>query len=285
MQRNQVRMLSVVAGVMAIGVGWAHADIISGNYCSVAPVVTFPAGYVPADNWNDLTGPAGFSPNDSVSDPIYDDGSTATGAMIAWTTSEGGSQNTNDYVQRPGDIDDGHDELMAGYLQASKYSSFTPLITLEATGLDLGRIAGGDGTYDLILYFDGDDDVESLMSKAMFEIWNSEADYQGSASSVATYYGRDVAEPDPLSPALQYPIVNDGTDPISHYVQIDSTDPMNPTDGNYVMFSGLQQDSFYVRISGEAGEDGHGVALNGFQIVPEPASVLLVLAGLLLRRR
>jgi len=52
--------LTVLGGLASAS---AESLVLSGNYCSVAPVVNFPAGVVPAANWNDRTGPAGFVPN------------------------------------------------------------------------------------------------------------------------------------------------------------------------------------------------------------------------------
>lgn len=256
----------------------ANAAWISANYCSVANVVTTPAGYYEADVWNDYTGPGstgGFDPTDSASDPLYEDGTTATGTMFSWATSDGGSQNTNDFVNRPGDIDDGHDELMSGYLQASLFSSSNPLITLKGQNLDLNKI--GD-EYSVVLYFDGDADIESDTSHASFEVWESEASWSAGDPPLQAVYGRDKLN-------AEYPLANDGTAPLSEYTRITSTDEFNPTEGNYVEFEGLTNTEFYVRVTGVA--QAHGVALNGFQIVPEPASMLLLaLGGLgLIRRR
>lgn len=274
--------LTVLSGFVA-----ASADtlVLSGNYCSVAPIVNFPAGLVPVANWNDLTGPAGFGPNASKSNPIYSDGSVATGTTISWTTSDGGSQNTNDYVVRPmspntlgNHIDDGHDQLMTGYLQASKYSSSNPIISLQASNLNVSTLGG---SYDLIVYFDGDDDVESNASRAQFRVWNSYADYTNSLAPLATYYGRDKVG---NNFAIGHTVVNS----LADYSQITSTNEFSPTEGNYVKFSGLTSPNFYMQMVGVAGQ--HGVAMNGFQIVavPEPTSLALLAAiggGWLARRK
>lgn len=289
MRERIVFMGGVLFAAVAMTAVGADAKMISGNYCSVAQIVDYPAGVYPAWRWNDLTSPAGYGPTGSKADPIYEDGSAAAGTTVLWSTSDGGSQNTNDNVFRPfppvtlgGDIDDGHDQMMSGYLQASKFSTSEPVITLRVTGLD---VAAFGGSYSVILYFDGDDDVASNASRAMFRVWDSQADFIGGGSPLATYYGRDKAGPR-VTPGAEYAIDNDGTTPLAVYTLINSTDEFNPTEGNYVRFDNLSGSEFFVRITGVAGQ--HGVALNGFQIVPEPASVAFLALGslaLLHRRR
>jgi hypothetical protein len=243
-----------------------------------------PAGVQPAGSWNDLTSPAGYGANDSKANLLYSDGSVAVGTTATWAVSEGGSQNTNDEVYRPKppatlglDIDDGHDQMMAGYLQASKNSATTPWITLTVTGID---VAAFGGSYSIVLYSDGDDDIASNAGAQQFTLYSSVADYL-LGDSEASYYGRDKT-------GTNYSITNDGSNPTSVYQQIVSTNSLSPTEGNYVQFDGLTGTDFVVRIAGAPGV--HGAALNGFQIVqtivPEPASfALLGISGLALLRR
>jgi len=246
--------------------GNAVAEMISGNFCSVANVQNPPAGLFEALTWNDFTAPAGFGGFDSSSNVAYEGGAPATGVTVTWGGSSGVSQNTNDDVFRPAHIQDGHDEMMAGYLQASKFGEpgFTPLITLEVTGLD---VAAFGGSYSVILYFDGDGDVEGS-GAVSFEISDG-------VIAAPAVYGRDGGS--------QYAVDNDGTDPLSLYTPITSSDALNPTTGNYVLFTGLTGEDFTATLTGNVNE--HGVALNGFQIIPEPATLLLVCGGLLLFRR
>jgi hypothetical protein len=275
-------------------VGSAPAAVISGNYCSVAQIQDFPAGVVPADNWNDYTGPAGFGAAATVTSAageiLYDDGSpVAAGLALSWDVFPSGAQNTNDGVLRPtppatlgGDIDDGHDQLMTGYLQVSRLSSATPILYFSGSGLDTVY-----AEYDLYFYLDGDDDVQPGSAVAQnnqysVTVWDTSAKGAVLASAV---YGRD---------AGTYALANDGSNPLAEYVQVVSNDPNAPTEGNYVQISGLTSSTFYVEIEGVAGgtagdlnDGGHGVALNGFQITPEPASMAMLGLGALalIRRR
>jgi hypothetical protein len=277
-----MRTCLIGAAIALLG-STAYGSVLSGNFCSTARILDYPAGLLPVANWNDLTSPAGYLANDSKSNPIYADGSVAAGTVITWAVSDGGSQNTNDEVYRPMPpdsiglhIDDGHDQMMAGYLQASKNSSTAPWLTLKVTGLDLAAFGG---SYSVILYFDGDDDVASLTSAAALSIYSSQAAFEASQASLATYYGRDKDD-------VNYAVINDGSDPFSVYQQIVSTDPLNPTEGNYVQFDGLTGSELFVRFEGVPWE--HGVALNGFQIIPEPATLAVLGLGslaLVLRRR
>jgi hypothetical protein len=272
--------LYLATATVAIAGSTVQASVIGGNFCSVAPIMNDPAGLVPAGSWNDLTSVAGYGANDSKANAIYSDGSNS-GATLTWAVSEGGSQNTNDEVYRPKppatlglDVDDGHDQMMAGYLQASKNSAATPWISLKATGLN---VADFGGSYSVILYSDGDDDIASMTGYETFSIYSSEAAYIGGSPALATYYGRDKS-------AVNYAVTSDGTNPLAVYQQVVSMNPASPTEGNYARFDGLTGSEFYVRIEGIAGQ--HGAALNGFQIVPEPATLaFLGLGGLAMLRR
>lgn len=275
------RICLFVMGPVLAGTA-ASAAVISGNYCSVASIADFPAGFVPVGNWNDFTAVAGYGSNDSATNLIYSDGSPATGTGVRWDVSNGGSQNTNDQVFRPlppatlgQHIDDGHDQMMTGYLQASKNSTTLPFIRLKGTGIDTDYFGG---SYSVIVYFDGDGDAASDGALASMAVYTSEFDYLTGTLPLVTYYGRD-----PLD--TNYAVTNDGTAPLSVYQRISSTNPAAPTAGNYIQFDGLTNSEFFVVLAGLPGQ--HGVAMNGFQIVPEPATLgFLALGSLgLLRRR
>lgn len=284
------RISFLLAAVLMITAG-ANAGIVSGNFCSVAHIADEPAGLVPVGGWNDYTGPGGYGAAATVTSGAgqiqYADSSlVASGLALSWDVSPSGSQNTNDNVDRPivgtigADIDDGHDQMMTGYLQVSRFTNAIPILRFTGSGLNV--IAD---SYDLILYLDGDGDVQpdgtTANNQYQVGIWTDATKTTALATMV---FGRD---------ADNYALVNDGTTPLAQYVQVTSTVDGSPTEGNYVRFSGLSSDSFYVEIEGVLGgtnglsnDGGHGIALNGFQIVPEPMTLsLLGLGALLLRRR
>lgn len=257
------------AAVVACTANSALAGSISANFCSVANVQNPPAGLFERSVWNDLTAAAGFGGFDSSSSILYESG-LLSGTTVTWGGSAGVSQNTNDDVDRPGDIDDGHDEMMSGYLQASKFGpvGYVPTLTLEVSNIDVSYFGG---SYDVILYFDGNGDVEGPNGMTTFSASDG-------INSLPTYYGRD--------PGNQYALLNDGSNPLSWYTPITSTDSLNPTvGGNYVIFTGLTGSTFNATLSGIANQQG--AALNGFQIVPEPTTLVLLCSGalLLIRRR
>lgn len=286
---KKVVILLVLAALLCAS---AHAKVISGNYCSVAQIADFPAGVVPANGWNDYTGPAGFAAaatvQSSLGQILYDDGAQVEdGVVIDWDVDPLGAQNTNDSVNRPippattgADIDDGHDQMMTGYLQVPRLSNFTPILEFTGTGIN-----NAFEEYALILYLDGDDDVEPASATANNQysvgIWTDSTKTTALATMV---FGRDAGE---------YALANDGSTPLAEYIQVTSNTDGSPTEGNYVIFRGLSSDSFYVEVEGVLGgtggdqnDGGHGIALNGFQIVPEPMTMgLLGLGGLLIRRR
>jgi hypothetical protein len=262
----------------------ASAGVIAGNFCSVAQINDFPAGVNETPWWNDLTDPAGFGANSfdppntvDGTDPDFkyaDETDIPDAVSLEWNAANG-SQNTNDDIARPADVPTGHDQMFAGYLQSGKAQS-GPAVTFEGAGLSA---AFGADAYDIYLYSDGDGDIEGA-GKATFRIWASEADYLAGDPALQTVYGQDDGSDYPTSAHTPANVLAD-------YAPITSTDPSNPTAGNYVVFSGLQLDTFYVRIDGEASL--HGAALNGFEIVPEPATMSLLaiggLVGLLRKKR
>ncbi len=261
----------------------ADAAVISGNWCSIAQIQDFPAGVNETPWWNDLTAPAGFgansfNPPNSINgtnpDLKFSDQSDVPDAVSFTWNAANGSQNTNDDITRPADTVTGHDQMMAGYLQSGKSQS-GPQIEFSGSGLSS---VYDDGSYDLYLYFDGDGDVEGA-GYATFSIWATQADYIAGDPALQTFYGRDNGDDYPTA-------THTGGDPLNDFEQIVSTNSTSPTEGNYVVFSGLQNDTFYVRVEGQASTQG--AALNGFEVVPEPATMgLLALGslGMLARRR
>jgi hypothetical protein len=271
--------LSVVIGTAS----FASAGVIAGNFCSVAQIADFPAGVNETPWWNDLTGPAGFGAN-SFDPPNSIDGTNSAfkyadesdipdAVSVEWNAASG-AQNTNDKVDRSSEVPTGHDQLFAGYLQSSKAQS-GPLIEFEGSGLSA---AFGSDPIDIFLYSDGDGDVEGT-GKATFRIWESRSDYLAGSAALQTVYGKDDGSDYPSS-------THTAANALADYVEIDSTDSTSPTAGNYVVFSGLDLDTFYIRIDGEASL--HGAALNGFEIVPEPVTMSVLAVGglgVLLKRR
>ncbi|MFP4106267.1 MAG: PEP-CTERM sorting domain-containing protein [Phycisphaerae bacterium] len=287
--RNKLFIVAAIAASVLL-ISQAHAKVINGNFCSEANVADPPAGLYSSGQWNDLTSATGgFSGSGTAYGSAgggvltYDDGSDVSGNVsVSWTGEPAAAQNTNDGVYRPfppatigAHIDDGHDQLMSGYLQVPYESATTPTIVFSGSGLH----SAYEGDYGLVLYSDGDDDVEGTGNgQVTFSVWTTEADYLANPlNPLARVFGRDASDF-----AVDHTVAGDKSD----YVQITSTVNGSPTEGNYVEFSGLESDSFYVRIEGQT--DVHGAALNGFEIVPEPATMAILGLGgvaVLIRRR
>jgi hypothetical protein len=269
---------------------------ISGNYCSTAQIVDYPAGVHPVANWNDYTEVApggGYNPTDTADLVITNTGADVTGTVnVSWAMPNGGAQNSNDQITRPNpgdtignDIDDGHDQMMTGYLSATRKSPLTPTYSLTVSGLSALFTS-----YDVIVYFDGDSDVQPDNTTANNQfstgIW---ADGTKAASLGSMLYGRDTED---------FADVHTVAGDLGDYEQIVSTTNGTPTAGNYVRYSNLTSDSFFLEALGvSAGADGlgndggHGIGVTGFQIVgiPEPSSLFMLgfvgIFGLLRRRR
>lgn len=148
------------------------------------------------------------------------------------------------------DMGDPDDSLMHGYLD-----SFKPKGGDEAVVTVSDVLGTTESPFDVYVYFDG----------------NGTEDREGAFTiGDTTYYAKDLAGHNWDGP--------DG----GPFVQVTSTDPDNPGVGNYVVFRDVLGD--FVLTTHSIGKDsgpGTGLPINGMQIVPEPATVVMLLSGLL----
>ena len=262
-------VIAVWALVSVFGVA-AHAAVITGNWCNIANIADPPAGYLESGNWSDLTEPNGYSESDTATggtgDLIWDDGSSAPAAVtVSWV---GEDLDTNDQADRPtspsttgADIDDGHDQLYAGFL--AELQGNTP-ISVDLSGMSSAMSAVPGAThYNVYFYIDGDEE-------------SNPADWE-MTDGTTTFYGRD---------DFTFVDVHTTAGSLADYSQVTNTTGTHQS-GNYVMFGPYTGDSVAWTLQTVNSTD---IGIPGFEIdvVPEPTTAALLGMfglGLLLRRR
>ena len=262
--------------LVAFAAGQAGAAVIAGNWCNTANVADPPAGLQLSNYWSDLTVPNGFDANAIGTTGVnfatggaagalkYSDGSDTPGAFQAnWN---GDDMDTNDEANRPippatlgAEIDDGHDQMMAGFLWVGNGNT----LTLSFSGMTAVMTDVGGDYYDVYLYIDADEEANA----SEWEL----------TDGTTAYYGQDDAT-----------FVEQHTGPVgdlSDFVQVANTVSGTYQSGNYVLFEGLNTDTVSFSLTSTNAAD---IGITGFEIfvVPEPASALLFgLVGVIALRR
>ena len=187
-----------------------------------------------ADNWNNLHGKGYRTYGDDGHELVlFDDGEVAPGVTVSWgrnLDTDPDSLSTERHSQiYPGSDQDRR--LFEGYLATS---------TSKTLGVDLDGLVDLFVEYDVYVYLDAD---------------NSDSKSGTSIRSVTdgstTFY---LDDPDDNT--------FDGT-----YVRATSTDSAAPDTGNYVVFTGLNQDSVNIRIDDFGSSSYNKPAITAIQVV------------------
>ena len=290
---RDTRRVVLAVGLFLVLTVSAHAEVIAGNWCNLISVTDPPAGLLESTHWSNLTSPSpaeggnGFQAVDTATGLggtaaadgqdvlIYADGSPApAGLSLSW---EADNLDTNDKANTPvignlgEDIQDGHDQMYAGFLggvdsdgvEGSANPSYEARIDLELTGMALLLSPGQE--YDVYFYIDGDEAADAPSD------WSF-------SDATTSYYGRDDST-----------FADDHTvaGSLSDYVLVNSIVPGQHLSGNAVVFSGYTADSVSWSIETTNGSD---MGVTGFEIhvTPEPSSAVLLVAVLVMisaRRR
>ncbi len=262
--------LSLSSQAASIGLNFmegAAADTLGATDLAGAP------GYAQV-NWNN----SGARWSNTAE--MNDDTGAPSGVLAAW--------DCNNTWSTSAATDTPNGRLMHRYLDATgvarddtaPYSLWNranqPQVRL--TGLSSWMVTGGASSYEVIVYFDGDETQGRVA-----EYWIQEATYSGDIANLTL--GPEV------SPHLFGSDVENFTGTFTQ-VPLTADSLANAQPGNYAVFTGLTSDSILVRSEEASSPGALRATINGIQIVavPEPSTIaLLVLGGigvgLRLRRR
>ncbi len=168
-----------------------------------------------AANWNNLSGGGLRTFGDDPTElHFFDDGRIAPGITIQWgrnldSNPSGLSTDTHSQI-KPNDDQD--QRLFEGYLHTS---------TSNTIGVEIDGLGGHFRSYDVYVYLDADDGRSRRRSSV-----------RSITDGTTTYYLDDP----------------DGNTFTGEYLEVTSTNPLTPQQGNYVVFRGVQGDTFSVRI-------------------------------------
>lgn len=238
-----------VASATTISINFTDAGSVDSTMLST-DIAGVAGTHTRVDNWNNVPGGNGTTPG-----LIYSDGS-ASGASVQVSGSIGNWRIT------PLAPTGGDDRMWKGYTDFDGNTG-----TISITGLSLS------GTYDVYVYFDGDNGsnwrvATYTLGSSSFSAEDSENTNWGAGQNTGKVY--------------QHPVAGTGGN---------QTWPVSPNnnEGNYIVFTGVSGSSFDLLVQGTGGSTGTRRApVNGIQIVqiPEPsATVLAAVSGLFAFRR
>lgn len=260
-----MKTIQTIVFALLVAAVTSHAQllVINGNFCGVqnigpgADSAGIWSGNAP---WNNLTLVGGFSASDTASggaggDLQYTNGNdVVAGVSISWTSDSQDAhplRSTN--ASDPYGATTRSEQLYAGYLED------TTEITFSVSGLSA---VYGTEKYSIILFIDSPDGNTSPALGGPL----GPVDYVATTSGFttgngATIYGRDDTD-----------FIQNG---FESYDLISSTTAVSRQSGNYLGFGNLSGDGTITLTV----QSGSRIALNGFEIVPEPTSALLLLAS------
>lgn len=210
-------------------------------------------GSTMAGNWNNLSGNTGSGVG-SLTD--------SSGSVVGGVTASWSADNTYALIDTTsGANTSANTAMMKGYLDnASENTTSITLSGLEAI----------DGSYSVIVYFDGDN--EEYWRRGIYSI--GAGSVTGEDSENVDFNSGSGNNADGL---FQIP-VSGGTG------NLDWPQSPNNGEGNFIIFSGLTGSSFTLTADPTDTDSplGQRAPINGIQVVgvvPEPASALMLLAG------
>ncbi len=240
---------------------YGDIQVISLNFNSATPegVIDGVAGAVARPNWNnlvelapgavgDLEDDGGNDPARNFGNPIFDDGSTASGVSINWGygLETIGSRSAGRDTHNEIDADTQNDRLFEGYLYTS---------TRRVLEVDISGLGGHYTTYDLYVYIDTEDD-KSEAGNSVRRITDGTTEYYLNDPDGNTFQGE--------------------------FIEVTSTDPNLPGVGNYVVFRNLTSDRVSLRIEDDTTLNTslyNRPAIAGIQIVGGPDKDGVVIGG------
>ena len=252
------RLLAFLVTFSFLAVAATEASTISFNFAGQGGIdnpgpVTGTAGAIDVGNWNNT----GISQNDGPL-ALNDSDGNPTGATVNWSVN-------NHWTTNGGDTGGGNAQMMQGYLDNLQDR---PPITIS--GIPAAYQASG---YDVRIYHNTDS------GGTMGFIVNDGA-------TSLTYYSHQAGGNN-----SNFPL--GGVDPFggaAGFIGSQDTNPDTRTPSNYTLFTGLTgADLTITHIRGSVGDTRvRPNAIQITQIIPEPASALMLLlgsVGLVIRRR
>ena len=201
------------------------------------------AGAVAASDWNNLLRNAedrhdtddqnGDAPY--TTDLVFGGGATASGVKLTWGRELGSDDGKEADSDRHSDLDpvSQNQRLFAGYHHTS---------TSKTLGVDIEGLNAHFSSYDVYVYLDADDG-KSSRHDSVRRITDGSTTFYLDDPEGQTFRGK--------------------------FVEANSTDPLAPSRGNYVVFRNVASDVFSLRIDNEesSGDGGNRPAISGLQVV------------------
>jgi len=195
---------------------------------------------VATGNWNNLDGGGGRLSGSDSDGLAFDDGSRAFGINIEWGVN---LNNTPSNDERNSASQDNHNQINPnGDQDLSLFDGYLTTSNKNTLGVKISGLAAYYQTYDVYVYLDADD-KKSASGASVRKISNGASSYFLNDADGNTFEGT--------------------------YVEVNSTDPLAPQTGNYVVFRGLTGDIVSITVDADNNLDGsrkNYPAINGIQV-------------------